>query len=483
MVLKRGFALITAVLLTFSSVAYAEGEDLSKQDAFLKRLNDELNLSKTDYRQLLGTITDTKETLKSVFGEKISLHRQIEEVDKSITTNTAKLVRVIEELVEKENLVRVISSDIAVKGVALEYQKDLLKDYATLIYEQQNELLAVDRNGQVNAFKMLLADGSMGSNLRDIEYFNLLSEAGQQIADKLEGLSVELDEKKNLLKIEEKQLVALKDKLSTEKVQLAQQKEAKEKLLELTKGHEEIFAQLLEQSVAQQEAVAMDLKNLSNAVDFVREKIKTDGANFNPDDYMSLLDYKTKAIYKFQLDSSFGGNNNFIWPVEPGRGISAYFRDPSYVGTFGVAHNAVDIPTAQGTPVRAAADGIVYTAKDNGYGYSYVILAHKNGLMTVHGHMSSILVEEGQEIPQGATIGLSGGMPGTKGAGYMTTGPHLHFEVHLNGGYTDPLNYLPLAALSEDNVKSLPEKYRPLWEAASFAAEGVKRAELVERGQ
>ncbi len=69
------------------------------------------------------------------------------------------------------------------------------------------------------------------------------------------------------------------------------------------------------------------------------------------------------------------------------------------------------------------------------YGY-YVVVDHGNGFQTLYGHLSTIGVSVGEVVAQGQYLG--GG--GTTG---YSTGPHLHFEVHLNGSVVNPLNYLP----------------------------------------
>jgi murein DD-endopeptidase MepM/ murein hydrolase activator NlpD len=68
------------------------------------------------------------------------------------------------------------------------------------------------------------------------------------------------------------------------------------------------------------------------------------------------------------------------------------------------------------------------------------------GYATLYGHLSLTQVAPGQEIHKGDVIGLSGGTPGTPGAGPTTTGPHLHFEVILNGSNIDPMTILANAA-------------------------------------
>lgn len=456
---------VVTIDLNSDETAPVEKPAIDEKQLFLKRLKDELNLTKADYNQVLTRVADTKERLRLVTEEKLSLSAQLVNLEDSIALTTEKLINVLKQVVEKENEISLLYEQIEMRQVALEYQKTLLRDYIRVIYEEENDYFSIGEDGTINAFKLLLADGSVGSNLRDLEYFNLLNEAGQQILARLESLTDELFSYEKILNQKRAKLIQLKESIEVEKQQLMIQKQSKENLLRLTEGKEEVYAQLFEQTAKEQEQLVNDIKNLNNSVKFIEQKMAEEGDNFNPDDYLSLLDFKTQALYNFEFYIATLSLGEFDWPLLPDLGLSAYFRDPRYVGVFGVQHNAIDLPAYQGSPVRAAADGVVYTTKDNGYGYSYIILAHAGGFMTVYGHISNILAEEGQTVTKGAVIGLSGGMPGTYGAGYMTTGPHLHFEMLLNGLYVDPLEYLSLGVLSEESMETLPEKYYAEWKS------------------
>ncbi len=129
------------------------------------------------------------------------------------------------------------------------------------------------------------------------------------------------------------------------------------------------------------------------------------------------------------------------WPVDS-REITTYFGQ-HYI--FGI-HHGLDIFANQGDPVYAADDGVVTLVEDQDYKVSRlpsrVAIKHNNGLVTVYLHMSKINVKEGDNIKRGQVIGKVGGTPNTPGAGFYSTGPHLHLEVWDNGESRDPLNYL-----------------------------------------
>ena len=118
----------------------------------------------------------------------------------------------------------------------------------------------------------------------------------------------------------------------------------------------------------------------------------------------------------------------FIWPCD-GVVVSGFGM------RWGRMHEGIDIGCAYGTPNRAAAAGtVIYAGWLGGYG-NLVVVDHGNGLSTAYAHASSILVSLGQSVSQGQTVSLVGSTGNS-------SGPHLHFEVRVNGVAVDPLPYL-----------------------------------------
>jgi peptidoglycan DL-endopeptidase CwlO len=130
-----------------------------------------------------------------------------------------------------------------------------------------------------------------------------------------------------------------------------------------------------------------------------------------------------------------GGSGGLIWPVS-GPVVSG-FGSRTINGSYEY-HPGIDIAVPEGTPIRAAASGsVIFTeseASSGGYG-NYTCVDHGGGLSTCYAHQSSFAVSAGQSVSQGAIIGYTGC------TGYCL-GPHLHFEVRINGSVTDPMGYL-----------------------------------------
>jgi len=124
------------------------------------------------------------------------------------------------------------------------------------------------------------------------------------------------------------------------------------------------------------------------------------------------------------------GNGRFIWPVN-GPITSPFCESRSWEN----CHPGIDIAVPEGTPVHAGGSGTVIMAGYNGGYGNYTCIDHGGGVSTCYAHQSSIQVSVGQHVSQGQVIGLSGNTG-------FSTGPHMHFEVRVNGAVTNPLNYL-----------------------------------------
>lgn len=137
------------------------------------------------------------------------------------------------------------------------------------------------------------------------------------------------------------------------------------------------------------------------------------------------------AVRTASASRSVSGRDSRSW-AWPARGpITSGF------GTrWGRYHEGIDIGVGTGTSVRASRSGRVTEAGwDGGYG-KMVMISHGGGLSTVYAHLSEVDVSVGEQVDQGQVIGLSGNTGNS-------TGPHLHFEVRVNGTQKNPLSYLP----------------------------------------
>lgn len=146
-------------------------------------------------------------------------------------------------------------------------------------------------------------------------------------------------------------------------------------------------------------------------------------------------DSKTDENVEGEKTSSGSGSStgSFMWPVPHTTNITSYME-----WRWGRMHNGIDIAGGDdyGQPFVASDGGTVIWAGDDGGGYgNYVMIDHGNGYVTVYGHASELCCSTGDYVSQGQTIGYIGSTGNS-------TGPHLHFEVRLNGEYMDPTGYV-----------------------------------------
>lgn len=432
----------------------------SKGQQLIEKLYKQLSASQSNYENISGSVDRTKNRLKKTETELRTLAEQLQILDEEIenTTNTVNNIRyqISKTEVELANLFE----NIEVKELELENQRRILTDYAQFIYFKRN-IFYEEAGSNLKSIKFLLANNSVSGNLRDELYLQLMEDQGYEIFDRLAAIANNLEREKMIYEEKKIKLDALNERLTLDLNVLQEQEDSKQRLFDETKGQEEIFRQLLVYARIEQRQIEEEISQLSMNVDYLKDKLDS----LSNDELINIEKDINEFIKKNYLMGITAGDigmlPQFSWPVLPSQGISAFYQDSSYKAHFGIPHNAIDIPIPQGSPIHAPAPGIVTSAVDAGFGYSYITLTHQDGFTTLFGHVFAINVKEGDVIHRGDILGLSGGAPGSKGAGLLTTGPHLHFEVFKDGGHVDPLFFLSLRFLAKE---SLPDKYFELYD-------------------
>ena len=157
---------------------------------------------------------------------------------------------------------------------------------------------------------------------------------------------------------------------------------------------------------------------------------------------LDQMERESEALNKVIADLQAKGQKRqthplqMAWPASGGWVSSGYGMRLHPILGYYRWHSGIDYAVDYGTPIKAAEDGtVIFAGPNGGYG-NCVIIDHGGGVSTLYAHASKILVKVGQEVLKGQTIALVGSTG-------LSTGPHLHFEVRVNGETQDPLKWLP----------------------------------------
>lgn len=351
-----------------------------------------------ELRNLQKQIEEQEVALKKIRNQKLTLDNQVQLLDKQIEAAQLSLSAIETEVIT----IRLERSALNKELVDLE--EDALNQ--KLILQKAIRKSYVDR--QEGLLEMLVSSDSLAGFMTRLEYLDRVQHHISVSLKTLTELKQSLAVKKVVLEDKDKRLDEIRSAKLIEEQSLQIQYQAKDGILKDLKLSESEYQQKLNEAKIEQEAVADEITSL----------LRSSGQKITSDD-LSL-----------------------IWPI-PYRIITAGFRDPDYQRRFGLIHNAIDIAAPQGTPIKSPANGLVTKVKQGvGSGLSYIVITHDNGLATVYLHLSGFAVAQGAYVAQGQVIGYTGGTPGTPGAGWLTTGPHLHFEVWWNAQPKNPLAYL-----------------------------------------
>ena len=254
-------------------------------------------------------------------------------------------------------------------------------------------------------------------------------------ADDMSDLLSRVENAANLLSYNSKLL----EKFKTEKQQLEDMKSVLESTkadLESTKAEQETYAEelLKEQSALEEQKGDSDRYIASLRKTEAQITAEYEAAQKAEAEENARLENLLKQLAKASQSDYVGGK--FIWPcdlsvkrISSGYGYRTYYIYGKKVTDF---HRGIDIPAAVGTDIYAAQTGkVVVATKHSSYG-NYIVVDHGGGISTLYAHCSKLLVSVGDTVKQGDHIA-------EMGATGNVTGPHLHFEVRVDGKIQDPI--------------------------------------------
>ncbi len=271
------------------------------------------------------------------------------------------------------------------------------------IYKQH--VRAMEENGEYTYLSIIFGSKSLSQLMSNLDMIGEIMDADKRIYDQYTAAREDAEE----IKAEyETTLSALADKQAeyeAEKADLeAKIAEANDMIAQLEEEINSNYDLYLE-VLAQEEALESDIQSM------IAEMERQEAAN------------------------SITSTGTYIWPVpgySPGSAYGWRMHPIYHEMRF---HAGEDIGAPSGTPILAADSGMATVIADNGNGYgNYIMINHGGGRVTLYAHMSAFAISNGTTVSQGQVIGYVGSTGNS-------TGPHLHFEVRVNGATTDPKSY------------------------------------------
>lgn len=440
--LRRSLIAVSLVLtMVFSTLCFggyvsaAKVSDLEDKQENLENKNDEIKDELEDVRDDKNEVQTELNRLQTEM-EKIQkrldeLTRQIDDYNTKIEELDTEIEGLNEKIAESNRKIEECEKEIKAKEVEFKQLFNLLKKRLRALYIA----------GDASSLEILLTASDISDFLNRYELVKGVAEHDSELLAQVRDIVGDLNTSKNSIESEKLFIQGIRQQTVSKR---DDQKELKNGVL-ADKAEIDKEEAKMDQLIADGNAKLEKLKD--KEFDLQNQYKKNEDA-------INDLDQQIKDIINGSGSSGGGSGSsgggtggsagdasngsgakiNMIWPVQ---GCSTYISSP-YGPRWGTIHRGIDITGGNiyGKNVVAVASGKVILALNTSTGYGrYVIVDHGNGVATLYAHCSQLKVSVGQKVSQGQTIALVGSTGNS-------TGPHLHFEVRINGEKVNPANYL-----------------------------------------
>ena len=383
-------ALLSGVVLC-GTPAYimAEDEDLTNQlDSIQQQVNQQ-NAAKADAETVIGSVSE-----------------QLRQIEEQLRQATDELGTIKEQRVAVEN-------DITLNERQLAEAQKRLEGRESVFYKRVRDIYI---NGRLSYLDVVIGSKDFSDFANRLEVLKRIIDSDITLINEIKKERADIEAHKQKLEADRAKLVELEKAALAKQAEIEQKKAERNVVLQKAQNDRATAMQAIEELNASSAQVSAMLKERQAA-------------------------RAAAAAAAAQSSGGQGASDNWVqgtgqlgWPVS-GEITSPYgYRVHPIWGTT-IYHSGIDIGVDEGTPVHAADGGVVvWSGWMGGYGYA-VVIDHGNGLSTLYGHNSELAVDEGQSVAKGQVISYAGSTGNS-------TGPHVHFEVRVNGDPVDPMGYL-----------------------------------------
>ncbi len=350
-------------------------------------------------------IDEVKDQLQEV-GQQINAQRgKLSSVKKQETTIMGQLQSIEKNIISKENEIKTLEQQIADLQSSIAKTEEEIKEAEKNLAEQNmllsDRLVYIYEKGDLTYLEVLLSATDIKDFLTRYDLLSMIVEQDMELIDSVNHQKQQLNSRKNDLQVKQNELLFVQQNEKSKREELDAQKQEKKTVLSS-----------VQQEKAQYEKALKELEQTSKELETLIRRIQAGTSGEQQ------------------------GTGVFTWPTPSCSTItSPYGMRYHPILKYNKMHTGVDIGALSGANIVAADSGtVIQTGWLGGYG-QVVVIDHGGGVSTLYAHMSTIIAANGAKVTKGETIGKVGSTG-------WSTGPHLHFEVRINGVHTNPMSYI-----------------------------------------
>ena len=375
--------------------------------------------------------SELKSRLAQIKEQKAEIERNLEsykadqaEYAGQIGTLNNKIALTEEEIDATQDILDELDANIAQTEQELEETTQELENKKELF---ATRIRVMYENGDTSYMDVLLNSENFSDMLSNMEIVSQIMDYDKGVVAEYTALKESIEQMKAELESDRADKQDYMDSLEDRKEELESDRADLKKLLAKLENDIEYAEKIARQMQADEDKVNAEIEELSRQEAEAARKAAE----------AAKKAAQSKSASSSTSTSTVRASGSMVWPCPSYNYISSNYgyRTHPITGKVSSFHKGIDIAASSGNPVLAAASGtVVKSYMSSSYG-NYIVISHGGGLMTAYAHLSRRLVSVGDTVSAGQQIGKVGSTGNS-------TGPHLHFEVYVNGSTVNPMNYV-----------------------------------------